>query len=73
MIEITRDIVTESVCPHSLEVRQEELLSHGTTIIFSSAKLSGVLDYQVLYERNSAVQRKYMHIPFDYNKWKLHL
>jgi len=30
-------------------------------LLFSSAKLSGVLDYQVLDERNSAVQRKYMH------------
>jgi len=40
---------------------------------FSSAKLSGVLDYQVLDERSFAVQRKHMNIPFDYNKWKLQL
>jgi len=32
MVEITQDIVTESVCPHSPEVRQE-LLSRGTTFL----------------------------------------
>jgi len=42
-------------------------------LFFLSAKLSGVLDYQVLDERNSAVQRIYMHNPVDYNKWKLQL
>jgi hypothetical protein len=42
-------------------------------LFFSSAKLSEVLDYQLLDERNSAAQRRYMHVPFDYNKWRLQL